>query len=196
MNFKATAGLLGCLILFIQEWPMPATVANDDSNPYAVISERNVFHLNPLPPPEPPPEAPKADLPKIKLSGFLRIGIKTHALFSCAPKDKKQEPTYYNLTDGEKDGILEVVKIREEKGEVDVINSGTPATLTLKDDTLEPKAPPAKGAIANSERPRGPKPPGGPDQVPGRSAYRFPVQGGGRSPSPFPMPERRARVAQ
>ena len=178
---------------------MPAAVANDDSNPYAVISERNVFHLNPVPPPEPPPEAPKPDLPKIKLSGFLRIGQKTHALFSCAPKDKKEEPIYYNLTDGEKDGILEVVKIHQDKGEVDIINSGTPATLSLKSDTLEPTAPaPAKGALAKAQHSEAPKSSGGPEHMPGRSAYRFPApgQGGGGNPSPFSMPERRARVAQ
>ena len=200
MNLKATARLLACLFLLAQGWPLAAGAPDDDADPYAVISERNVFHLNPIPPPPPPPEAPKADLPVIKLSGFLKIGKTTHALFSSTPKDKKEEPMYFNLADGEKEGILEVVKIHEDKGEVEIINSGTPLTLSLKKDTLDPTAPaPNKGAPANSDLARGPRPPGVPDQIPGRSAYRFPVPGqgaGAGGPPAFPMPTRRTRVQQ
>jgi hypothetical protein len=179
---------------------MAAAVPDDDSNPYAVISERNVFHLNPIPPPEPAQEAPKVELPTIKLSGFLRIGKTTHALFSYSPKDKKEEPIYYDLADGEKEGILEVVKIHEDRGEVEIINSGTPVTLSLKKDSLEPKeTEPNKGPQADSGTPPGPQPPGGPEHMPGRSAYRFPGPGqggGGGGSSAFPIPSRRSRVQQ
>jgi hypothetical protein len=141
MNFKAVSWVLGCFLL-AQGWPaMADDAAAAAANPYAVISERNVFHLNPPPPPPAPEEPPKADLPDIKLSGFLKIGKTTHALFSSFPKDKKDLPTYYDLVDGEKQGILEVVKIHEDKGEVEIINSGTAATLSLKDDSLEAKTP-------------------------------------------------------
>jgi hypothetical protein len=194
MNFKATARLLGCLFLLAQGWPMAAAVPEDNSNPYAVISERNVFHLNPIPPP-PAPETPKVDLPVIKLSGFLRIGKTTHALFSYSPKEKKEGPIYYNLADGEKEGILEVVKIHEDKGEVEIIDSGTSLTLSLKNDTLEPKAAPNKVAQAGSQMPRGLRSPG-PEHMPGRSAYRFPVPGQGAGAPAFPMPSRRSRVQQ
>jgi hypothetical protein len=199
MNFKATARLLGCLFLLAQGWPTAAAVPDDDSNPYAVISERNVFHLNPIPPP-PAPETPKADLPEIKLSGFLRIGKTQHALFSCTPKDKKDGPIYYDLADGEKEGILEVVKIHDDRGEVDIVNSGTPLTLSLKNDTLEPKeTAPKKGAEAASAGPPGPQSPGGPEHMPGRSAYRFPFPGkagDGSGSSAYPMPSRRTRLPQ
>jgi hypothetical protein len=201
MSFKATTGLLVCLFFLAHGLPVGAAEPEEDSNPYAVISERNVFHLNPIPPPPPAKEEPKADLPTIKLSGFLRIGKMTHALFVCNPKEKKDLPIYFDLADGEKEGILEVVKIHEDKGEVDIINSGTPATLSLKNDSLEPKAaPPVKGAEAKSDALGRPHFSGGADHIPGRSAYRTPVGGqGGQDGAPapaFPMPSRRARVPQ
>ncbi len=199
MNIKATAGLLGCLFLFAQAWRVAGAVPDEDSNPYVVISERNVFHLNPLPPP-PAPAAPKVELPEIKLSGFLRIGKTTHALFSYSPKDKKEVPIYYDLADGQKEGILEVVRIHEEKGEVEIINSGTPLTLSLKDDTLEPKGPPSnKGRQEDSPPARFSRFPGGLEHMPGRAAYQFPANDrfgtGGFSPANH-MPLRRSRVEQ
>lgn len=198
MNFKATARLLACLLLarggLIIAAASPDS-SEDVSNPYAVISERNVFHLNPIPPP-PPPDAPKVELPEIKLSGFLKIGHTTHALFSYTPKDKKDEPVYYDLVDGEKEGILEVVKIHEDKGEVEVLNSGTAATLTLKDDTLEPKETAAitsKEGNPPSEHPRFPERPAG---MPGHSADRPSWGHQSANPLAFPIPQRRTRPQQ
>jgi len=160
----------------------------DRSNPYAVISERNVFHLNPIPPP-PEPEAPKVELPDIKLSGFLKIGNTTHALFCYTPKDKKDGPLYYDLVDGEKQGILECVKIDESKGEVAIVNSGTPATLTLKDNSLEPQT-----AVASNGKPgEGHHPFGGP----GEEHHQFGGPGPGpqrNNPFAYPIPQRRTRM--
>jgi hypothetical protein len=179
---------------------MAAAVPDDNSNPYALISERNVFHLNPIPDPPPPQDTPKVDLPVIKLSGFLRIGKTTHALFSYSPKDSKLGPMYYDLANGEKDGILEVVTIHEDRGEVEIINSGTPLTLSLKNDTLEIKAAaPVKSANADVESLRRLRSAGAPGEVPGRAAYRFPVPsqpGIGNSSPAFPMPSRRTRVPE
>jgi hypothetical protein len=199
MNCRAAARLLGCLLLLARGGPRATAQADEDANPYSVISERNVFHLNPIPPP-PAEEPKKEDLPEIKLSGFLKIGKSTHALFSSRPKDKKDGPIYYDLVDGEKEGILEVVKIHEDRGEVDILNSGTPGTLSLKNDTIK-EAAPEKGAQANSLSP--PRPgsqfPGGFDHLPARSAYRSPVEGqnrGGGSGAGFAMPARRSRIQQ
>ena len=48
---------------------------------------------------------------------LLKLEKSTHALVRLdVPKDKKEEPMYYDLADGQKDGLVEVVKIREEKG--------------------------------------------------------------------------------
>lgn len=168
----------------------------DPSNPYAVIVDRNVFHLNPIPV-EPVAETPKADLPVIKLSGFLKIGTDTRALFSSVPKDKKDSPTYYNLAEGEKDGILEVVKIHEAKGEVDIVNSGTKATLSLKDDSLAAQGPAAPSPSGKPEHRFSPFAGGFPGRTPGGGRRDFPGRGQfqpGHPNMPFPFPARSTRT--
>jgi hypothetical protein len=142
MKLVTAMGLVVCVALAQSGNAGPvvpiAHELNDASDPYAIISERNIFHLNPIPP-EAPPEMPKVELPVVKFFGFVRVGRVTKALFSSEPKDKKEAPTYYSLTEGEKSGILEVVRIHYEKGEVEVIDSGKAMTLTLKDDSLASK---------------------------------------------------------
>jgi hypothetical protein len=109
------------------------------SNPYALIIDRNAFRLNPMPPP-PVPEAPKADLPVIKISGFLKVGNQQRVFFATVPKNPaKEPPTYFELGEGESEGILEVRKIYADKEQVDIVNSGTPMTLSVKDDSFVPK---------------------------------------------------------
>ncbi|HEX3989105.1 MAG TPA: hypothetical protein VHZ30_06715 [Verrucomicrobiae bacterium] len=194
MNVKATTGLLVWLPLFALNGTLRASAPRrvDDANPYTIISERNVFHLKPIPPP-PALELPKVELPDIKLSGFLKIGKSTHVLFACISKDKKKEPIYYDLSEGQKDGIVEVLKIREEKGEVDILNSGMPATLTLKSDSLElagatPNKPAAKSRLFPSFNHAA-------EEIPRRSAYQFPGTGQGASRN-FSFPMRRTRLNQ
>jgi hypothetical protein len=110
-----------------------AAAATPLENPYQVIVERNVFALNPEPQPA-PVEPPKPDLPDIKLSGFVEVGGSVRALFASMPKNPKEQPLYYNLAQGETDGILQVVKIDFNHQEADIINSGTPMRLTMKQD--------------------------------------------------------------
>jgi hypothetical protein len=195
MSFKATAALLACGFFFASSWPVGAGVPDteDEANPYTVIGERNVFHLNPIPIP-PPLEPPKAELPEIKLSGFLRIGNSTHVLFASVAKSKKEEPVYYDLTEGEKQGILEVLKIHEQKGEVEILNSGTPFTLTLKNDALEASAGASnKGVAAKPKWSAERRSHGSYDTLPSRAGYRFPVSGENGRPL-FPMPTRQTRM--
>jgi hypothetical protein len=117
-----------------------STVSGSSSdNPYAIITDRNVFRLNPIPPPSAAPEPKPADLPKINLNGFVKIRDITRVLFSIPPKDAKQQITYYSLAPGEKQGILELVKINSAKGEVDILNSGTAMTLSLASNSLASK---------------------------------------------------------
>ena len=197
MNFKATTGLLVCLPFVAFNGTLRASTSRrvEESNPYSVISERNVFHLNPIPPP-PALEPAKVELPDIKLSGFVKIGKSTHALFAWISKDKKKEPIYYDLSEGQKDGLVEVIKIREEKGEVDILNSGTPATLTLKNDSLElAGTPPNNRAVTKSRLFPEPAFNRGAEETSGRSAYRFSGAGQGAARD-FSMPMRRTRVNQ
>jgi hypothetical protein len=197
MNVRAASRLLVWLPFFVLGGTLRATTPRrvDEANPYTVISERNVFHLRPLPPP-PALVFPKTELPDIKLSGFLKIGKSTHALFACISKDKKKEPIYYDLSEGQKDGILEVLQIREDAGEVDILNSGTPATLTLKNDSLKlAGAPPKNSVPAKSRLFPGTAFNHAAEEVPRRSAYQFPGAGQ-RASGGFAGPMRRTRLNQ
>src|SRR5271168_1140176 len=75
--------------------------ADDTVNPYSVIVERNIFRLNPPPPPVDPNQV-KVELPVVKITGFLNIGSVSKVLFVSQPKDKKEGPIYYSLTESEK----------------------------------------------------------------------------------------------
>ena len=172
---------LGCLLFLIgtASGTMPAALraavppgaapAGDDAaNPYSVIVERNIFHLNP-PPPPPEPDKPKIELPVVKITGFVNIGNQSKVLFLSEPKDKKEGPFYYSLAEGEKsaDGKFELVKIHPSQDEVEVLNLGVPVTLTVKDDSLGSSPAPAASAAAK----QGP-PPGHPGSgMPGRPMF-------------------------
>jgi hypothetical protein len=187
--------------LVLQAAPDASAVASaangdDTSNPYAVITERNIFHLSP-PPPPPEPEKPKVELPVVKITGFVNIGNVSRVLFVSLPKDKREEPTYYSLAEGEKgsDGThqFELVRIHPLQDAVDVINDGTPVTLTVKDDTLGPTAAPAAAPDENQrERPgRGNGMPGRP-MFPGRNVMPgMPGIPGGNGFPAFPNRPRR-----
>ena len=139
-----------------------AAVAADNSNPYAVISGRNVFHLNP-PPPPPQPEKDTAALPLVLLSGFMRTGGESKALLAVKtqnPDPRAPELTsFVALAEGSKQGVgagdkrvvVELVKIYLEQEKVDIINSGTPLTLSLKEDgfnSAKATGPSRKGTAA------------------------------------------------
>jgi hypothetical protein len=193
MNLRLLVkGLLGCMLYLVgtalcpalppsglQPMPSPALSpalppslkpvvepAKDDAvdaaNPYSVIVERNIFHLNP-PPPKPEPEKPKVELPVIKITGIVDISGQKKVLFLSEPKDKKEGPFYYSLSEGENgaDGShkLELVKIHPSQDGVDVVNDGVAVTLTMKDDTLGSSAAPAAATVPAAagakERPPG-----------------------------------------
>lgn len=129
--------------------------ASAASNPYQVIVDKNIFRLNPpLPPPAPPAPKP-ADLPQYKLTGIVKIGDQTRVLFALASKDSKEPPTYLNLMAGERQGDLEVLKIDRKKGEVNIVNSGSPMLLTLASNSYVASAVPggpAAPAAFNTRR--------------------------------------------
>jgi hypothetical protein len=117
-----------------------------DVNPYAVISDRNVFHLNPPPPPPAAPEPKPVDLPKVMLTGFVGKGSRMKVYLAIPPKDAK-ESIYYTsgLVPGDKDHGVELVKINYDKKEVDIINEGTAQTLSVKSNSYSSVAAAAPG---------------------------------------------------
>jgi hypothetical protein len=112
-----------------------------DANPYSVISDRNIFHLNP-PPPPPTADAPKVDVRKVMLTGFIGHGSTMKVLMAILPNDNKEVIKYVSLVPGQKDDNVELVKINYSKEAVDIINAGTPETLTVLSNSYA-SAPPA-----------------------------------------------------
>jgi hypothetical protein len=103
--------------------PAAATdaITNAAANPYSVIVARNAFRLNPPPPPLPANQAPPPVLPSVYLSGFMQTGERTNVLLVVMtpnPDPHGQDVTsYLTLAEGE--------------GKVDILNTGTAATLTM-----------------------------------------------------------------
>jgi len=126
----------------------------DDANPYSVISDRNVFHLNAAPIP-PAADAPKpVDLPKVMLTGFVGKGKSMKVLMAIPPaKDSKDTITYLSLAPGDREHDVQLVRIHLDKEEVEIINSGTAQTLSAKSNSYA-----AMAATSHSEGgPRGEK---------------------------------------
>ncbi|MGO8698235.1 MAG: hypothetical protein ACLQVY_11020 [Limisphaerales bacterium] len=150
-----------------------ADTAASEANPYAVISDRNVFHLNPPPPPPSADEKP-IDVPKVMLSGFRTVAGRTRVFLVLQPKDPKEVMKFMDLAQGEQNNSVEVVKIDSEKRQVDIVNTGHPMTLTFADN----------GFAATAAPPTGGRTPGGPPGLPGSrraglpSIPAHPPQGG------------------
>jgi len=121
----------------------------DNSNPYGIIMDRNIFRLNPQPPPPVAAEKP-VELPKVYLNGIVRVGDDVRVLFSIPPKDSKSQTAYFRLSpgemaSGEKDDKLELVRIHPNQQEVDVLINGTPETLSVLSNSLASAGGGAKG---------------------------------------------------
>ena len=135
------AGLAACPA------PRAAGPADQDANPYQNIVARNVFKLNPPPPPQDPTPA-RAPTPKIFLTGIATLGGSRRALLKTAPVAKPGEPPKehsYMLTEGERQDDLEVNSIDEHEGIVKVTYAGEQISVNFKDNaaaSTTPSAPP------------------------------------------------------
>lgn len=126
---------------------------------YQVIPERNVFGLRP-PAAEPTLTNQSAPLPKITLTGITTILRNKRALMKVLPSGLKPGAAAKEesliLTEGQREGEIEVLQIDERAGSVKVNNSGTMMTLTFEKDGAKlpttlgtPPAPtPLPGALA------------------------------------------------
>jgi hypothetical protein len=125
--------------------PLSADVAD---NPYQGIVDRNLFNLKPPPRPEdslPPPEPP----PKITLTGFTTILGDKRVLFKVQVPAKPPQPAKeesYILTEGQRDGDIEVLEINEKTGVAKFNNHGMIQTLDMANDGAKPSNPPAPTA--------------------------------------------------
>jgi hypothetical protein len=126
---------------------------SDNSNPYAVIVDRNVFRLNPPPPPPSDADKKARDLPKVYLDGIIRIGDDVRVLFSIPPKDAKGATSYFKLAPGERDDVLELVKIHPNQQEVDILVNGTAETLSVLSNSLAVSDGKAAGGGSGPEPP-------------------------------------------
>jgi hypothetical protein len=104
-------------------------------SPYKNIVERNVFGLKPPQGPtvEPPPPPPPA---KITLTGITTLLGNKRALLSVQVPNKPLET--FMLTEGQRDGEIEVLEIDEKAGTVKVVNHGVAQTLDFKIDGAKP----------------------------------------------------------
>jgi hypothetical protein len=165
-----------------------ALVADAPGTAYQGIVDRNVFALKPPPPPV-PVEPPKPPAPNITLTGITTILGRKQALMKAQVSPKPGEPAKevsYILTEGQRDGDVEVIAINEKAGTVKVNNQGVIQELNFEKNGVKlPSTPPpagSPGASAGSPLPSFSRPtPGSPlKSIPTRS-LRLPSSAGGRS---------------
>lgn len=114
--------------------------AETQANPYAGIVERNVFALKAPPNPEdnkPPPPPP----PKILLQGITSIVGRWQVMFKVNLPAKPPEPAKevaLVLSEGQREGEIEIVSINKDAGEVKFINHGVEQTLNIDKDSAKP----------------------------------------------------------
>jgi len=120
-----------------------AAAPDASANPYQGIVDRNVFALKPPPAPV-RPEDNKPPPPSIKLTGITTILGNKRVLMNVQMPAKPPEPAKsqsFILTEGQRDGEIEVLEIDENTGTVKVNNFGTEMTLTMDKDSV--KLPPS-----------------------------------------------------
>jgi hypothetical protein len=122
----------------------------DSPNPYSAIWLRNAFDLKS--PSVATIEAAPTNLPppNVQLTGITTILGNKRALFMVqdppAPGKPAGPPQSYILTEGERQGALEVLEINTKAATVKIKNKGVLSTIAL--ETKKPDSEPAIGAAA------------------------------------------------
>jgi hypothetical protein len=179
---------LGCIAGAIALWAAAtALAAESGESPYQSIVVRNVFGLKDPPPPQ-RPEDNKPPPPKIMLQGITTILGKKRALMKVMTPPKpgaKPEDQSFILTEGQRDGDIEVLEIDEKAGIVKVNNSGTITNLNFADNGVKLASGPAPGMPGPGPgMPGGPPNPGAGVPPPGFNPAAVP---GGYQPRSIPM---------
>ena len=179
---------LGCIAGAVALWAAATALAVESSgSPYQSIVVRNVFGLKDPPPPQ-RPEDNKPPPPKIMLQGITTILGKKRALMKVMTPPKpgaKPEDQSLILTEGQREGDIEVLEIDEVNKTVKVNNSGTITNLDFKNNGV---------VIAGGPGPGMPGPgPGGPGAPPNPGAgvpppgFNPAAVPGGYQPRSIPM---------
>lgn len=161
------------------------------SGPYDEIIARNAFALKPLPPPQDPSEVNKQPPVKIILTGITTIIGKRALMETPGPAPKPGQAAtpklFYMLSEGEKQGDIEVLKIDERAGSVKLINAGQELTLTFDKDGAK---------LPATQAPLGaPGMPGALPGVPPPAGFAPPVKTAGAATPGFPaFPTRQVRT--
>lgn len=114
-------------------------------NPYESIVKRNVFGLNPLPPPQLNTMPPGPPPPKITLTGITTIFGAPEALFKVAGVRRPGRPPQdesYIFTEGEAEDDVEVTAIDVKANTVTFINHGETQVIPLAVGEATASAPP------------------------------------------------------
>ena len=119
------------------------TVPAITDNPYSdTITSRNAFGIKPVvavapPQPVPPPA------PKVQLQGITTILGKKLVLFKAVlpakpPEQPQPKEVSFMLSEGQREGEIEVMEINVDTGNVKLKNYGVEQSLNLKDDAAKP----------------------------------------------------------
>jgi hypothetical protein len=134
-------------------------------NPYNAIIERNVFNLHAPPPPINPADLIKeTPPPKITLTGITTILGQKKTFLTIPPIKPGTPPESMMLAEGQAMNEIEVKRIDEKAGIVEVMNHGRPQTLDFEHDGVKPSGAPSGGVPQTMAMPTAAPPP--PNVVP------------------------------
>jgi hypothetical protein len=188
---KMLVSMMGGLAFCTTANAVTAISPETPNNPYQSIVDRNVFSLKPPPPPAEPVEVNKPQALKITLTGITTILGNKRVLMKAVPTTAKpgeaaKAEQSYILTEGQREGDLEILAIDEKLGSVKVSNAGSVQTLTFEKDGAKLPSTPAPA----------PAPVNGAPQIPGFPVARpFPQPPGAAAGTPnFQLPSRMPRL--
>lgn len=111
-----------------------AGIEGSSNNPYQIIFRKNVFRLHP-PVINAKPLSPAQPVATIILTGITTMLGEKRAFLEITPPAKPPQPVKQEscvLTEGQREGQVEVIEIDPKAGSVKVSNAGTLVTLTFE----------------------------------------------------------------
>jgi hypothetical protein len=131
--------------LLLSASAVAVTPAGTDS-PYNAIVERNVFNLHAPPPPVNPADlVKKTPPPKVTLTGITTILGQKKTFLTIPPVKPGAPPDSMMLAEGQALNEIEVKRIDEKAGVVDIVNHGESQTLDFDHDGAKPAGAPPGG---------------------------------------------------